>query len=430
MNNNLKLNLNGNDYLFTDGGSVLNAGSGAAAGRWHATSDQPANQNCLLYDLNGIEQPALPANYRFNDANQLVVTVPQAGNAGAGQAAATTFSGCIRTDDSKNIVYDIFDNSGNATGQSVTLYGALRFDTPFRLVIDMPGGIQAMIRANDDQAPVEANQASPSGIGADRLDFKASTVNTFTTPAGPEVRAIPADVGFDGEWRLDSDGLKFACDATGDQASQQVVLGLGGKYKAVAGGLEVAWQSGGQLSAKLVVEGKHTFDGGSASWNVAIGYTQLSGMSPSLSAKSSGTFTHTDPKGNTFTISGALDAEDSDGNKLTLALEIEAAYTFKEGTITFSAVAGFAGSQLTYDLRLGGQLKFLGGNLTFAIDYGSDQSVDLKVDYQGTSDSFLKYFNLKFSRDNNGNIGFGVNFNIAFAFKNGVLVSSPPKLLA
>src|SRR5437899_2964192 len=143
MSNNLKISINGTDYLFTNGGSVLNAASGAPAGRWHATSDQAESQNHLLYDLNGLEQPALSANYRFNDANQIVVTVPDA-NPGVRQSATTTFPGRIRTDDSKDIVYDIFDTSGNPTGQSVTLYGKLRFDTPFLLVIDLTGGGQAM----------------------------------------------------------------------------------------------------------------------------------------------------------------------------------------------------------------------------------------------------------------------------------------------
>jgi len=114
MSNDLKIKINGTDYLFTDGGSVLNGSSGTPAGRWHATSDQPDSQNHLLYDLNGIVQPPLSTNYRFNDSNQLVLSVPDS-NAGVAQTATTTFPGRIHTDDSKDIVYDLFDSSGNAT---------------------------------------------------------------------------------------------------------------------------------------------------------------------------------------------------------------------------------------------------------------------------------------------------------------------------
>ena len=425
MNNNLKITIGGTDYLFTEGGSVLNAASGTPAGRWHADSDQPDSQNHLLYDLNGMVQPPLQADYRFNDANQLVVTVRDS-NAGVAQTATTTFPGRIHTDDSKDIVYDIFDGSGNATGQSITLYGKLRFDTPFLLVIDLQGGGQAMIRANDTQAPIEANQAaSIDAIGADRLDFKASTVNTFLLPTGQEVRAADADIGFDGQWRLDSDGLKFACDATGDGQDQQVVLGLAGKYKGVSAGLQVTWESAGQVTAQLVVEGAHTFDSGSATWNLAIGYTQLSGQAPAVSAKASGAFSHTTKGGNNFLITGTLNASTSDAGNLALDLSLDATYKFTGGQITFSAVAAFAGSQLTYDLKLAGQLQFLGGKLTFTVDYGSDQSASLEVNYDGSADSFFKYFNLKFTRDASGNISFGINFSIEFTYENGVLRAAP-----
>ncbi len=241
------------------------------------------------------------------------------------------------------------------------------------------------------------------------------------------MRTAEADLGFDGEWRLDSDGLKFACDATGDGDDKQVVLGVAGKYKAVSAGLQVIWQSSGQVTAQLVIEGQHTFDSGSASWNVAIGYTQLSGQAPAVSAKASGTFDHKTKSGNDFQITGTLDAATSDGGKLALDLDLDATYKFSGGQITFSAVAAYAGSQLTYDLKLAGELQFMGGKLTFNVEYGSDQSAKLEVDYSGSPESFFKYFNLKFTRDANGNISFGVNFSIEFTYQNGVLTAGSAK---
>lgn len=432
MRNGLQIKLNDVVYRFTDGGTVEREEDSVAVGRWHAHADLPKCHNCLLYDLDGVEQKPLKANYKFNENNQLVVTVAD-DNPAVARTVAEVFPGQIRIDDQRDIEYVLLGSDGNPTGQTITLYGDLRFDTPFRLVIDLANGGQAMIRADDLPMPVEANQAVAfwNTDGADRLDFRASTVNRWGGDTDGETHVVPAEIGFDGEWRLEKDGLKFVCSGSGDLAERRVSLGLAGKYKAVSGGLEVVWDSAEGASARLLIEGQHTFDAGSASWTVAIGYTQLADRSRALTARVAGKFTHKTKGGNEFTIAGRLEVESDDGSSLKLDMGLDATYSFKGGKITFAAVVNWGGGQISYDLRLAGTLQFQKGKLTFAVRYGADNTVSLEVNYEGSSESFLKNFGLKFKRDSKGRIQFEVSFRIEFTYVNGVLIGKPlEKLLA
>jgi len=218
------------------------------------------------------------------------------------------------------------------------------------------------------------------------------------------------------------DGISFECAADGDLTKPDLVLKLKGRSKAVAAGLEFQLKNGA-ATALFIVEGQHVFDAGSATWSIAVGFSQLAEPVKRITASAKGKITHTTKKGNELTIAGELSYK-SDGGKVgTLALEIDAEYSFAAGKLVFKATADFAGSKVQYDLQLGGEIKVHGGELVFEVKYGSAGTTSITVNYDGPDTDFLKFFNVAITRDASGRVAATVKISIELHYINGVQVS-------
>ncbi len=415
--NGLKVTFPTCTLLFTETGGVADASDGTALGRWTAESANDAQRNCLIYDLRGALQPALRVHFRFNECNQLVVSVlPADGNVTA--ATDCTFTGGISIDDEHNVIYSITDGPGHETGQVVVLYGDLDFNGPAKLVLRLAGGGQTGI-TSDAQSPIGASQnLDVDKAGKDELTFHANTANTYGRTA-QTIEHRPASIKLAGRWQLWPQGLAFACSAEGDLSNPSLVLSLKGRCKAVAAGLEFRLTDG-DVSALFVVEGQHQFNAGSATWSLAIGYSQLADPKLRVQAAVKGKISYTNTAGNSFTIAGALSYHGDGGSTGELALGIDAEYTFKGGQLLVKASASWAGSKVQYDLQLSGVIKVAGGTLTFEVKYDSSNATSLTVVYAGSDADFLKNFNVSLTRDANGKVKAGISFSLKVTYVNDV----------
>jgi hypothetical protein len=424
----LKVNLEGEDYFFTETGSVILASTNSAVGRW-SSGVEGRRVNEIAYNLDGVDQSPLKANYAFNDRNQLVVQVPK--GSGVTAEASYVFPGAIVVDDENDIEYQLLNEQGAPAGQSVYVFGSLRFDSPLQLVIDLVEGRQTMIRSSDSAAPVEADGARSAGSqGRDRLVFKASTTNSFVIDGQSVLQVAEADIGFDGRWELGDLGLKFVCTGEVGDDGQAMTFSLSGKYKAVSAGLEVTWNSATGVQGTFVIEGRNEFDSTTSTWKLSVGYTQRKNSATAIVAKAQGKITHKTKGGRDFVIEGKLEVQSGGGAATQIDLGLDVSYEFKDGKITFSAVTQWAGGRLTYELKLGGEIRIGPGTLKFAIRYSSDNTIELDVQYQGDDKSFLKFFQFQLKRDKKGRVDIKVTVRIECTYVNGRWQAGPPQKLA
>lgn len=402
---------------FTDTGEVLEQSSGRSVGRWSAESSNAAEQNCLFFfDENGARL-VLKAHFSFTAQNQLhVALVPKDGV--VSEESAVTFNGSIEIDDEHDVIYALAKGPASDTGQVVIVYGHLAFDGPKNLVLRMAGGGQTAISSHE-ALPLSADQnIDAARAGRDLLVFHAITTNTYD--GATEHR--PAAIGFAGQWKLWPEGLSFECSADGDLAKPNLVLSLKGRCKAVAAGLEFRLKDG-DAQALFAVEGRHTYDAGSATWSIAIGYSQLAEPKQRIKAAVKGQITHKTTGGNQLQLEGSLSYQGAGGSAGTIDLAIAAEYTFAGGKIVFKANANWDGSRYQYDLQLGGEIKMRDGKLVFEVKYSSANTASIEVKYTGSDADFLKYFNVAITRDSQGKVKAAIGFSIQVSYINGVQVA-------
>lgn len=409
----LPVTLPGRTLEFLETGAVLDTATQAIAGDWLAESDDTAEQNRLIYTDTTGAPTVIRAHYAFNENNQLTISLdPTDGQVTA--AASATFNGRIEIDDQHDVIYHIVAAAGQPPVHAVVVYGDLRFDGPSALAIDLTGGgtTEIVSRAVSPLRPDK--NTSDSGM-RDLLVFQAETQNDY----GDSLETAEADIRLPGQWKLWPEGISFECAGSGDLAHPNLVLSLKGKCKAVAAGLEFRLDDGAP-SALFVVEGAHTFDSGSATWSVAVGYSQLADQTRRLTAKAGGKFTYKTTSGNTLTLSGALSYDSAGGGAGTLALEIDAQYQFAGGQFTFNAVAKTANGVRQYSLQLGGEIKVKNGKLLFNVAFDSSGALGIEINYQGSDADFLKNFNVSIKRDASGKVvKVGFNFTLKVSFVNG-----------
>lgn len=408
------------NLLFTDAGTVVDSATGAALGRWSAETSNVAQENCFIYDLGGTLQPALRVRYQFNASNQLVVAVQKSDGVATADATCI-FPGEIAVDDDHDVVYSITNGPGSLTGQSVVVYGDLAFNGPVSLVLQLVGGGQTAITA-DPLTPLSATQnLDPDKAGNDLMTFNASTTNTYAANGGATENR-PATIALAGRWQLAPDGVAFAASVDGDLSNPSLVLNLRGQCKAVAAGLEFRLDDK-QITALFVIDGQHRFDGGSAAWELSIGYSQQADPSLRVTATAKGAISYTTAAGNKLTINGTL-AYKGDGTAQggTLTLGIDAEYVFKGGQLFIKANASKAGSTVKYDLQISGKIQVRGGTLVFDVSYDSTNVTTLNVKYAGTDSDFFKNFNVGITTDATGKVTATVSFSLSLTYVNGVQV--------
>ena len=403
---------------FTETGDVIDHKTGSSVGRWNAESSNPAEHNCLIFHDQSGSRQVLPAHYNLNAHNQLVVSlIPEDGAVTEKSEAA--FNGSIEIDDEHDVIYALSDGPGSDTGQAVVMYGKLAFDGPKSLVLRMDGGDQTAIRS-EEALPLSADENKDIDLaGQDLLVFFAATTNTY----GTTIEHRNASISFAGQWKLWPEGLAFECSAQGDLTKPDLVLSLKGRSKAVAAGLEFRLKDN-DIEALFVVEGRNTYDCGSATWSIAVGYSQLAKPEDRLKAAVSGKIIHTTGKGNALTIEGRLSYQGG-GKTGALDLSLAAEYTFTAGKLVVKANASWAGSHYQYDLELSGEIKIRGGKLVFDVCYDSTHTVSLNVNYTGSDADFLKNFSIAIKRDSKGKVKATIGFTIKVAYLNGVQVIEP-----
>lgn len=423
----LKINIEGEDYIFTESGSVVLSSTNSSVGRW-SSGIAGRRVNEFVYDLNGVLQPAIKTRYGFNDRNQLVVNVLK--DARISADASYVFPGAIEVDDENDVVYKLLDRSGRKTERSIVVFGSLRFASPLELVVDLIEGGETVIRASNTAEPIKLTTARGVSKGQDRLLFMAMTINTLENEHGTFSVNHDARIGFDGMWQMGSEGLHFL--ATGDVGDdgQALTLKIDGRYKAVSAGLEVAWSNDTGVTGTLLIKGEHEFEEATSSWRLKLGVTQNQDSQLGIEAEVDGKITHKTKGGNEFVIAGKLKAKSASGRALSLELALDVAYQFKENRITFNAVAQSAGGRTSYELKLGGEIRIGPGMLKFAIRYSSDNTVEFDVEYDGNDKSFLDFFKLKLKRDKNGRVEIQASFRIECTWVNGAWRVGPPQKLA
>ncbi|WP_415908109.1 hypothetical protein [Oleiharenicola sp. Vm1] len=403
-------------------GSVLDSATQQNVGVWSADALSPDQENFLTVQ-DGAHTFLVRARYAFTTANQLTVSLsPQDGT--VAQASSATFNGYIEIDDQHDVIYWLLKQAPTAandgtTGQGFTVYGDLQFASPTQLQVTLAGQgpkVTTVITADPAQPLVPAKNADITRAGLDLLTFHASTQNNFAGAAAPQA----AKIAFAGQWDLIPTGLAFNCSASGDLKNPDLTLSLKGACKAVAAGLEFRLNNG-DASALFTVAGQHRFDSGSATWSIVVGYTQQANAAAQVKASAKANFKHQSAGGNQLTLTGDLSFT-SAGGQSTLALEIQAEYTFKGGQIVFKATANVAGGRLSYDLHLGGQIKVGNGTLTFSVDYGSGNVRSLAVTYQGSDADFLRNFSVEIKTDSAGKVTASVAFTLSVTYVGNVQV--------
>lgn len=401
---------------FTETGDVLDPNTGASVGRWTAESSNPAEQNCLIFRESSGARQAIKAQYSFNADNQLVVSLATKDGTVEKNSKAV-FNGSIQIDDEHDVIYTLADAPASDLAQVVVLYGDLAFDGPTRLALRLTGGGKATITSKAS-APLSTERNTNVDLaGHDLLVFHAATTNHF----GDKGDSRDASISLAGQWKLLPQGISFECSTGGDLTNPDLVLSLKGRSKAVAAGLEFHLDEG-KAEALFTIEGQHTFDAGTASWSLAVGYSQLADPAKRIKASAKGSITHRSAGGNLLTIGGTL-SYDGGGKSGTLELAIAAEYTFAAGQIVFKANANWSNSHYQYDLQLSGEIKVRGGKLVFDVHYGSNNVASLTVNYTGGDSDFLKYFNVQLTRDAAGKVKATVDFSIKVTYINGVQVT-------
>ncbi|HEU4794500.1 MAG TPA: hypothetical protein VFT02_02655, partial [Pyrinomonadaceae bacterium] len=271
--NGLSLNFQGETRLFGPDGkvSVLENGQPVIKGAWRsqALATEPKD-NQIRYDINGQAQPPVAVKYQFNPQNQLVAVIPAAANGGA-DSDPFTFLGSIQVDDANDVVYQLITPEGASMGRSVTLYGGLRFGSNHNLVIDLTGGGFAEIKGDSGLTSLEPlkNDISPFKSN-DLLRFRASTTNVLSNG---QTKKIAADTKFVGNWDLKGNQLVFVSQIKGDITKPNVTLAFAGKFKAISAGLAY-FADGQDTQVAFTISGQHTWNSGSANWNVFLGFAK------------------------------------------------------------------------------------------------------------------------------------------------------------
>jgi hypothetical protein len=420
----LRLNFQGTTRLFTPDGNVTVDGQAAVKGSWRtAAQGAEARENKIRYTFDGAPQPDVPVTYSLNDKNQLVAVIPAAANGGA-NSAPFAFLGSVEVDDAHDLVYNLLGLDGKPLPKSITVYGDLKFaENTNNLVVALTGGGSAELKGASGITSVEAARNNLPGFkSSDLLKFHAFTENKLSTG---QSKFFPAKIGFAGKWDLQGDQLVFVSEVKGTLQNSEVTIGFGGQYKAVSGGLVYyADKNGTQLAFN--VNGSHTWNSGTAKWDVSVGYT-----GKKFSATLSGNL-KIDKKfedGRQLLLTGDL-AIDLGNTSKTVKMEVNAVYTWsKDNKLVVQALVSGTNQALNYDLKVEGKFVFKSGTLTFSVRYSNkepDDKFQFEIAFQGNQSSLIKALSIVLDVKE-GEVKLTFQFEMRMVWVNGKLVKQPPQ---
>jgi hypothetical protein len=421
----------GQQLKFGIDGNVADNATGAVLGAW--TSESDPGDNKIRYQVGGIEQTPLTANYSFgsdlDNSNQLQVQLATADAATTSDTFA--FVGGIEIDEDQKLKYFLVDTTGARTGVSLTLYGDLGFSQGEQnLVIALAGGGTAEIEGLGSDGFLEAKQKDLAHFkGDDLLEFKAQTTNTI--PGLESALLVDAIIKFYGNWDIKDGSLVFRSNIQTSAAGAQVEIGFAGKLKGVT--LGFAWFSGeGNTDFVFNITGSHVFKSGAeAAWVSSIGFSNKS-----FDATVSVSATNADKR---LTLNGTLTLKNADGTtQPAMDLDLAAEYAFDEHKVLkFRAAIAEGGPTPSYDLRLTGRYKYANLNLTFSVDFNdrNGREIEVAIDITGKPDSIIQSLKLAFDfTDGQARAALTLSFSARVQFADGIKTvtqtPAPPVLAA
>lgn len=388
----ITLTVQGQTLLFLPNGDVAVSAGGqqTVQGTWRtAVSGAEPVDNKIRYALGGADQTPIQALYSFtNPGNQMQVVLQAADGTKSDPALLV---GSIQIDDGHHLIYNLFDDSGNALNTSVTIYGDnFHFeDATSNLVMDLANGGQVSIVGDSGINSLEAAENHIAGFdAADLLHFHASTDNTL---ADGSVMSIPAELSFIGTWDIQQGSLTFLSKITGDITKPDVHIGFAGKIGAVtAGFVYFADSAGTQLAFNI--SGQHVWKAGNTTnafnWQSTLGFSQKS-----FDAKVSFDLSSKTTSGRSFSVNGDLTLQQPSGGALTMSFNLKAQYQWQNNLLTFSADVSDVAGALSYQLMLEGTFKLDHGSIQFAIKFSNapgGSAFALDLNFQGDKTSLIK----------------------------------------
>jgi hypothetical protein len=184
--------------IFSPDGVVTAGTVSAKRGTWRC--GDAGHPNALAYEFDGTAAPPVAVRWSFNQKNQLVAVIPAAANGGA-DSDAFVFPGRIKIDDNRDVVYEVFDDTGEPNGVTLTVYGDLKVsDVDGALEVHFAGGgTPARIRGDVGVSSLSTGMdPSPVFKASDFLRFQATTTNTIDG----ELVDAEAAITWVGQWGL------------------------------------------------------------------------------------------------------------------------------------------------------------------------------------------------------------------------------------
>jgi hypothetical protein len=405
----LRYDWKGATLIFGPEGDVAQVVNGQQLMTGHWRSESGERDNCIRFDLNGQPQTPIPCRYRFNEFNQLVAALEKPDGSSTDEF---TFTGFIEVNETGVMVFTLITGEGVAMAHNVVVYGKLHFDSSNLLVIDLAGGGSARIRGDGGSASIEAlaNLADPHAKAADLLKFHASTVNKL---ASGRKKTYLANIQLKGNWDIQDNSIVFL--AAHDDGSTKI--GFAGKFKGVAAGFAYS-PDGGKIG--FVISGTHTWNSGSASWDVTLGYSKAR-----FEGHLSGAAQQTLPNG-AVALTGSMDIA---GKDISFDMNIQARFTWNQANnlIFVADVQTTPGHELNYDLKLEGTFVFDGATLRFDAKVSkTDATVSFALATSGNKDALT--FALAMTLDRaTSQVDLSFTFSMTMRWENGKLVKGPPQ---
>jgi hypothetical protein len=387
--NGIQVTAGGKKLIFATTGEVADA-SGAdpiVKGQWQ--SDATAKNNTISYTLDGAAQRSLTAAYVFTADNQLSVALN-----GDTTSDAFIFPGFVEVDRNHDFLYHVIDSTGAEIGGEFILFGAYEFEAQSNdLVVHLTGGGDVHIVGDSGAQSLEAARNHLANFkGEDLLSYQATTVNNFSDGTAIDK---PAILNFIGNWDIQNGTIVFQSEIQGTQGRESVTLGFGGKFAGVTAGF-IYHHDPDSDDIALNIAGQHTFRSDRATtnlaWDTSIGFSAKT-FSAQVHAKSITNFANSQ----TLVVDGTLDIKHSAADPLTIALKLEATYSFQGGALVFKANIQNGGPQPSYDLMLQGNFDYDNLKITFTADFGSaagGTDVSVSVGIQGNRQSMVQNIQL------------------------------------
>jgi hypothetical protein len=412
----LVLTANGTRRIFRPDGKVVVADAAGVErehGEWGSVLSPDTNR--VHYEFDGAGED-FDVRYAFNERNQLVAVIPAAANGGA-DSAPFAFQGRLVIDDNRDIAYELFDDAGESTGETVIVHGQLSFTAGLdKLSIELAGGGCAeILGAGAAKDNLTVDRAAVAGQGGDLIRFDALTINSVD---GADIPA-EAIILFNGHWDVNDDGIVFQAGLNDGGVKVQ----FGARYKGVTAGLAYYARDGDQQIA-FTIRGEHQYKGskggeGSVNWQVFLGHSRRR-----LEARAELGATLTDAQGRKLSIGGKFSFVKVGSNQ-QLDLALEAKYEMKGGELIFRADVTGGPSSLNYNLQLEGRYQVRGGQVNFLIELGKkgDQK-SLSIDLNATFGNENSRGHLKavLTKTPSGKTNVTVDFELSARWLNGKMV--------